>query len=111
MKHLAAPGDGHWDPEPKSDSLLLSKGHIAPVMLKPKDVAKILDVGLSTLGDMRNPLHNSYDPEFPAPVTIGKRNVRFFGHEVDNYVLTRPRAVSDVVANDAANDGEVANHG
>lgn len=45
-----------------------------------------------------NPADPAYDPDFPAPIRIGKNAVRFIEHELEAYFATRPRTGSKTSA-------------
>lgn len=50
-------------------------------------VTRMLGISLSTMERRQRE-----DVNFPVPLLIGTRNVRWLGHEVENYILNLPRA-------------------
>ncbi|MGJ7570925.1 helix-turn-helix transcriptional regulator [Variovorax sp. RB2P76] len=61
-------------------------------MVSLEGVLDKLSKSRSSVYDMLNPRSKYFDNEFPKPVRLGQRSVRWFEDELDVYLASRPRA-------------------
>lgn len=63
-------------------------------MVDIEGVVEKLCKSRSSVYDMLNPRSKYFDREFPAPIRLGKRSVRWFEDELDAYLASCPRSGS-----------------
>lgn len=71
-------------------------------MVDIKGVRKKILKSRSSVYDMLNPRSKYFDKEFPKPVKLGKRSVRWFEDELDAYLASRPRSGCEPVKQEVA---------
>jgi prophage regulatory protein len=60
-------------------------------LLRRKEVEELLQISRSSLYAKLNCKDRGFDPEFPAPVRLGKHAVRWVRSELNAYIASRPR--------------------
>lgn len=60
-------------------------------MVDIKHVGEKLSISRSSIYEMLNVNGKYFDEDFPRPVQIGKRSVRWSENELDAYLKNRPR--------------------
>lgn len=58
---------------------------VAPQYLTSKEVAALLSIGQTTLRGLRQ------TPDFPAPVHLSPRTIRWLRSEIEEWAAARPR--------------------
>jgi prophage regulatory protein len=60
-------------------------------MVDIKYVCNKFSISRSSLYEMLNVGGRYFDNQFPRPVQLGKRSIRWFENELDEYLENRPR--------------------
>ncbi len=71
-------------------------------MVSIEGVKNKIDKSRSSVYDMLNPRSKYFCADFPKPIRIGKRSVRWFEDELDQYLASCPRVVSESVEQEDA---------
>lgn len=71
-------------------------------MVSLESVLEKLSKSRSSVYDMLNPRSKYFDNEFPKPVRLGQRSVRWFEDELDVYLASRPRAGHESIKQEVA---------
>ncbi|PIF73738.1 AlpA family transcriptional regulator [Variovorax sp. 54] len=71
-------------------------------MVSLAGVLEKLSKSRSSVYDMLNPRSKYFDKEFPQPVRLGQRSVRWFEDELDGYLTSRPRSRHELIKQGSA---------
>ncbi len=69
------------------------------LMTKPQ-VAEMLSISVPTIYRMIDPSSSSYVPDFPLPIKVGERNLRFRSDEIFLWIKSRERGTYDTMRGD-----------
>lgn len=62
-------------------------------VLRIKEVASKLSIGVSTIYDWINPKSPRYDDTFPVPIKLSKTSIGWLSTEVDEWLLNKAQRV------------------
>lgn len=71
-------------------------------MVSLEGVLEKLSRSRSSVYEMLNPRSKYFDSEFPKPVRLGQRSVRWFEGELDVYLASRPRSGHEFIKQEVA---------
>ena len=54
--------------------------------MSTEEACKMMGISTSTHYEILNPRSKRYDPDYPKPIRIGPRSVRYMEHEVINWL-------------------------